>query len=60
MSTNVKIEQKLLNEIIKIAKKENTTEQQLLTEIIKEAIEIINKETTFDRLKRLTDGKINS
>ncbi|GAA5819768.1 MAG: conserved hypothetical protein partial [Methanobrevibacter sp. CfCl-M3] len=57
--TTVEIEPKLLKTIIKIAKKENKTENSIINDALKKGLENReSKEVAFARMERLTNGKI--
>ena len=58
ISKKIKIDSKLFKFISKIAEDENTTEDEFINDAIKKEIERKNKELTFNRLEKITNGKI--
>jgi coproporphyrinogen III oxidase-like Fe-S oxidoreductase len=51
-------EPNLLKKIEKIAKRENTTEEKILTKFIIEGLKKTEKETIEEKIERLGEGKI--
>jgi predicted transcriptional regulator len=50
---NIRIDPELLNKISQIAKKENTTENKIINDILKKMVETTEKEPINDKIKRL-------
>lgn len=59
ITKEIKIDTKLLKSISNIAKKENRTENNVINDMIKKGLKSTeNKKAVFDRVERLTNGKI--